>query len=228
MSTKQRQAAIDWFNQHFSRYDGILDTWPYDDETYRYYDDEGEKYLTEAQVRAISERYLKSRIKVVDELMGLLLAGMFLPRWVNQAREEITHTYFVMYLLGLGGLGQMTEADRVDLSQALQTQYHYLNRFADDMAEGNLSEDQIRYRASLYFQSSRQAFERARTIGARGLVLPAYPGDGSSECQANCKCWWRIIEFEDKWDAYWVRTAGESCPTCQVRSSEWAPYTVYK
>jgi hypothetical protein len=227
LSDQDKQRALDDFYSQYPKYAGILDTWDFD-ESYKYYDETAGRYVSENQLRALSERYLKRRVSVVDQLVGLLLASMFLPKWVSQARNEIRQTYFTMYVLGRGGVNKMTPEDWGRLSEQLKTQYHYFNNFANEMADGGLSEDQISYRTSLYLNSSRQAFEVARTIGARNLILPAYPGDGSSECGVNCKCWWRIIEFDDKWDAYWIRTAGESCPTCQARASIWVPYVVYK
>lgn len=206
----------------------MVTEWTYDEESYRYYDEENDRYVTEAQLRALSERYLKSRVGVVDQVVGLLLASLLLPRWVTEVRDELGQTYYIMYLLGRGGASRMADRDWSLLSDQLRKQYGYLNNFASQMAAGGMSEAQIAARTALYWQSSRGLFEMGRTIGARDLMLPAYPGDGTSECGAHCKCWWRIIEFTDKWDCYWVRTAGESCPTCQARAQVWAPFVVYK
>lgn len=225
MTEIEKQRALDEFYGLYPRYSGLLDEWEFSDD-FRFYDAEEERYITENQLRALSERYIKSRVGVVDQLIGLLMAGMFLPRWVGEMRKEIRSSYYVMYLLGRGGQSSLGTLDGSILNDQLRNQYIYLNNFANAMAEGGLSEAQIAARAGLYFQSSRQMFERGRA-GARGLILPAYPGE-SSECGVNCRCKWRIINFEDKWSCYWVRSAKESCATCLSRSAEWSPYVVYK
>ena len=71
------------------------------------------------------------------------------------------------------------------------------------------------------------SFEVGRA-GAFQVQLPAYPGDGSSECMVNDKCYWdvRLDIPNGQVLATWVRTAAESCPTCIKRAVEWNPYTI--
>lgn len=111
-------------------------------------------------------------------------------------------------------------SDYLMLGPLLRAQYEYLEGFARDIAAGFMSFDQITARARLYVGASREAYWLYVT---RGVKLPAYPGDGSSECLGNCGCEW--VEKPDgsgQW--YWQRGKDDSCPTCIEREINWAPY----
>lgn len=108
-------------------------------------------------------------------------------------------------------------SDYLLLGPLLSAQYRYLEGFARDIANGFLTFDQITARARLYIGASQEAYWLYVT---RGVKLPAYPGDGTSECLGNCGCEW--VEKEDGW--YWVRGKDDSCDTCIERVIIWAPY----
>lgn len=64
---------------------------------------------------------------------------------------------------------------------------------------------------------------------ALGLPLPAYPGDGTSQCGQNCKCRWVIqVLDQDKgdFDCYWKEGVAEHCQTCIERANSWNPIRV--
>lgn len=146
---------------------------------------------------------------------------------VVSMREALRDTYVAEYLAGRGGRNAMTQADWGRLGHMLREQYTYLNDFAADVAAGKLSEAQIAARAASYFNSATQAFERGRAA-ARGLSLPAMPGDGSTECRSNCKCRWEIEETSTEWRATWTQSAAEHCPTCNERAGMWNPLVIQK
>ena len=110
-------------------------------------------------------------------------------------------------------------SDYLMLGPLLRSQYEYLEGFARDVAAGYLTFDQITARAQLYIGASQEAYW-AMIARRHDVKLPAYPGDGSSECLGYCGCEW--VEEEDGW--HWVRGKDDSCPTCLQRAIEWNPY----
>lgn len=147
---------------------------------------------------------------------------------VEIMREALRDTYSAAYMAGRGGRNAMTPSDWGKLGAMLKEQYKFLNDFAAEVAAGQLSEQQIAARAALYFNSATQATERGRSA-ARGLTLPAYPGDGSTECRSNCKCRLDIEETSTEWRVYWRLGAAEKhCTTCPERAATWAPLVVPK
>jgi len=187
---------------------------------------------TERTVRptdTIRDRFTNQALGGVGELAGSVASGQIRTNaWVEGMRQEIRRSYISQYLLGKGGVQNMTQADWGRLGGLLKNQYQYLNRFAGDLNAGTMSEAQIRQRAELYIQSSRQAYERGRVASLGMPALPAYPGDGSTQCVTNCQCHWEHQETESEWLAYWTLGAAEHCPDCVARSKDWNPYRMSK
>ena len=110
---------------------------------------------------------------------------------------------------------RLSKAERADITQAVAGQLKYLDDFVAGMDD--MSDAAIAARANMYAGASRATYYKSATEAD----LPAYPGDGSSECLGNCGCSW-----EQGGDGYsWIRGKTDSCATCLRRESEWAPYT---
>ena len=147
-----------------------------------------------------------------------------LGQWERNMREQIKEEVLRQYILGRGGRALMTAVDYGSCGGIIADQYRYLSGFAAEIAAGELSEKQIAARSEMYLHSAREAFERARRRAQGAPELPAYPGDGSTICKTNCRCFWELDKKLDRWLAYWRITAAESCATCIERAGEWAPY----
>lgn len=88
-----------------------------------------------------------------------------------------------------------------------------------------IREAQIRARSRMYMRSAREAFERGQMRAYRIPELPAYPGDGSTECLTNCRCSWRFVITDDGIDCYWdIDWDAENCQDCIDRHYMWNPY----
>lgn len=213
--------------------------WAYDPRARRYRDTDTGRFLTSEAARGFVDQSLRAGGIVTDQLASLVAQGQLSPEdWRLRMRAEIKGEYVRQYLLGRGGLEQMTAADWGSVGGALSEQYRWLDRraesFFDQVEAEELSEEEIARRARMYINSAREAYERGqvRRYGIPVLALPAYPGDGSSECLTNCRCYWNIQEIFGEegeviaWEATWTLTPGESCPTCVDRGLQWAPYVV--
>jgi len=110
-------------------------------------------------------------------------------------REAIKDEYTQQYLLGRGGLSQMTQADWGSIGGMVADQYRYLGGFAREVAVGNLSEAQVAARSRMYINSGREAFERAR---------------GRTEDEAD--------------EVAWTLNPAEHCPDClDLAALGWQP-----
>lgn len=106
----------------------------------------------------------------------------------------------------------LSAAERAEIHAAVAEQRRYLARFAQAVAEGGLTDAQIRARATSYADSIRATESRAATWGAD---LPFYPADGGTECLTHCRCRWQ--RRGALW--YWVLdAAAEHCDGCRVRA----------
>lgn len=207
-------------------------TWLYDPVRKRYRDSESGRTLNQNQVKNLVEQSINAAASNLSGITNLAGSGQLSPADFNRLmRDEIKYAHIREYLLGRGGLGQMTQEDWGSIGGMLADQYRYLGPFSDQI--GNLSEAQIAARAAMYIRSSREAYERAKTR-AYGLAvndLPAYPGGGSTKCLSNCTCGWRIDEVRDNslligFDCYWELGASEHCSGCLDNASRWNPYVI--
>ena len=124
-----------------------------------------EGYVTESIAAASSAPAVVSQGVIsagVDNYANLAAAGLVTPeQFVDLMKGEVKREYIRQYLLGIGGLDQMTPADWGSIGGMLKEQYGYLNGFADALATGQLTEGQITNRARMYVNSAREAFNRA-------------------------------------------------------------------
>ena len=157
----------------------------------------------------------------------LLNGDINVQQWTLNFRERLKTTYVNQYMVGRGGVNNMTQADWGRIGRQLRDQYSYMNQFAAQIARGDLTTAQIEARMKLYFNSATQMFERGQAASS-GVVLPQYPGDGRTQCRTNCKCNWEIIEDDTKYNCYWRLNPAEHCPDCLENRRRWNPLVVWK
>lgn len=162
----------------------------------------------------------------VDGLCAKLFADKSdVNGWAAGMRQAVKDAYTQQYMLGRGGREAMTQADWGALGNMLRDQYRYLDGFANDIRMGRLSEGQIRMRAKMYIDSAVEAYERGRAA-ARGLHLPAYPGDGKTPCRVRCKCTWIIRQTPEAYYCTWQLGHAEHCDGCLENAGKWAPLII--
>jgi hypothetical protein len=199
-------------------------SWTYNPETNIY--TRGNRGITPTRIIEARNTFVAKTVTSSDALAVRLTTGeITVQQWVTQMRDLLRSTYSAEYMLGRGGLDAMTQADYGRLGAMLKEQYGYLDRFASDIAAGKLSPAQIQMRARMYIDGATQAHERAAGA-ARGLVLPAYPGDGTTQCRANCKCSWDIQKTANAWICRWRLNKAEHCPDCMTRAAQWNPLII--
>ena len=109
--------------------------------------------------------------------------------WKDAMRQEIKDNYIDQYLVGIGGRGQMGQADWGSVGGMIADQYRYLDGFYDQVASGELSQGQIYARSRMYLNSSREAYERAQGRAAltRGFTEHGWFNSPIAETCDDCK-----------------------------------------
>ena len=186
-------------------------------------------YVGQARMVALRDAYI-AQAKVRTNALAAQIANgdITLQQWQIGMREVIKDTYINEYMLGAGGRNAMTQADWGRVGQMVRQQYEYVDNFARDIAAGRYSEAGIAARARMYPESASQAYERGNTESRGMPQLPAYPGDGSTQCLSNCKCRWTIKETDEAWECTWTLSPAEHCLDCLDRAQRWAPLTIAK
>ena len=189
--------------------------WTWSEELDEWIDEQGETVPLLALLDFLWERIRLGSVHTAA-LTPLAMASRSL--WYREMLKVITREYIIQYLLGRGGVGQMTEADWNLLRDLIDEQGEYLRGFANDLDQ--LSEAQITARGKLYIRSSQQAFWHGRVaarpdaeevrwvmhplaehcpdciawdaIGWQEIETNPYggcvPGSGCTQCLTNCRC----------------------------------------
>ncbi len=150
-----------------------------------------------------------------------------LDEWQAEMTRLLTRYAAAAALLGLGTLVLSEQAEQAVLDY-VRGQVPFLQRFADQMAAGEWQSGR-EGRTAMYADSIQVVYWMART---RFLELPAYPGDGSSECLTNDRCMW-VLDWLDEdakdVDAYWLTEKDNAvCATCLQRGKNWFPLRIRK
>lgn len=148
--------------------------------------------------------------------------------WRDAMRVELERLHTTARVVGRGGIDGMSAADIDAINAQVSRQAEYLNAWADGLRkETELDARAITNRARLYAGNANETLQSS-TVARLGLPeLPAYPGDGTTECMVNCHCRWQIRKLSDgDYDVTWVLGRAEHCPTCQARARAWSPLQV--
>lgn len=195
--------------------------WTWNEEKQEWEDEDGDIIPLALLLALIFQRIQAGSIYITSLTPLALLSS----RWYQEMLKTITREYVIQYLLGRGGLTQMTETDWETLRGLLREQSTYLRRFQSEL--DTLSDAQIEARAKLYVNSAQQAFWHGRSAARGWPVLPAYPGDCSTQCCTNCKCYWQVEQVgPNTWHAYWRLRPAEHCEDCLRRAAEWNPLVI--
>lgn len=206
--------------------------WTWDQESKRYRNSSTGQYMGAKQMLPLRDDFIAAQKEASDELAAQVAEGEITNvQYVTKMRELIKTSFIDEYAIAHGGRHNMTSEDFGRIGYMCREQYGYLNDFAAAINAGELSPAQIRARGRLYIEASSQAYERA-AAEVRGIhgphALPAYPGDGTSNCKTNCHCTWEFVELDEVWECTWTLHPAEHCTTCVTRAREWAPYVVAK
>lgn len=191
-------------------------TYTYDRNLQRYRRDDG-KFVSAADIEDLTKYMISKAKERTDAIANRLIENSIdLSEWTRQTALELKELHSQQYLLGRGGLMNMTQRDYGILGARLKKEYQYLNKFATDIRDGTLTIAQFKSRVNLYlsatdasYELSRReshraegfAFERRR-LGTTNNCNPcvSYAGMGwvtigtlpaiatACDCRANCKC----------------------------------------
>ena len=135
----------------------------FDKKLQRYrYRDTG-RFLSQEAMRNLSQKAIAQTQNDVGTISDLLVQGkIFLPTWENATAQALKVLHSQQTLLGKGGEKQINQRDYGLLGNKLKGEYQYLRGFAEDLANGKMSEAQFRWRSNLYIQSARGSYERSK------------------------------------------------------------------
>ncbi len=175
----------------------------------RYHDTKTGRFVKATQVQDLASASIQETGKLVSRLgpkeMRIVL------------REEVKRETIRQYLLGRGGVNQMTPKDWGTVGSILRDQYSHLDDFVTQL--NDLTDAQVQARSLMYINSAREGLEKGKraaidqsdeftqerwvlggdnpcdgcqALAAKGWVkigtLGQFPGDGGTQCLTGCQC----------------------------------------
>ena len=185
----------------------------------------------DAQRLTLSERDVDPAI--IDSadarsFVSALVSGLkTVQEWLYEMRQKVRDIFNAQYMLGRGGRNAMFQADLDRQTEAIASQFDFLQAYVEQVRQGQLSAKQIAARAELYMEASTSAFEEGKA-SSHGVTLPEYPGDGNQMCGVRCRCTWILTPVEGGVSAFWTLNpiGTNHCQSCRENAAKWAPYTV--
>lgn len=206
-----------------------VSAWTYRTSSRRFYNTATEELLTRNQLIAIRDAFtVQVRAEARNITATMLDGDTTVQRWLLDMQDMVRNTHTNQFMLGRGGVGMVNQADLATVEEVINGQYTYLQNFADDVVAGNVSDGRMLARAQMYADAGTQSYERGLGLAYGLPTLPAYPGDGQTQCLSNCKCRWSITEDGEAWYCYWTLGSAEHCPDCIDNAATWNPLIIPK
>jgi hypothetical protein len=179
-----------------------------------------------AQVTAELEAQSALAAAVLETLTGQLYAGQVsLAEWQMAVAAELRDAHIAHAMCGRGGRERMNARSWGRVGGHLKDEYRWLTRFAEQVADGQVSLAQAQARIGQYARASQQAFlrewakEQDRPEWAGLPALNQVPRDGRTRCKGNCACNLKATTRGLEWEL----APAEHCEDCQ-RLAAGGPY----
>lgn len=148
--------------------------------------------------------------------------------WEDAFAETLARYHLAAYAHGAGvPLKQLTPEDHDTIQAVIDRQKEFLRGFAQAWKDGRYKDraEAAMRRAKMYADATLGTWWMGHT---RGYPLPAWPGDGTTQCKTRCRCSWDIQQLEGQGnaDATWHLGHADHCQTCLERSEQWAPLQI--
>lgn len=183
----------------------------------RYRDTATGKYVSSETVRGALDNAIEASAKNVRAITQQLRDGaLSLPDWQKMMMQEIKVGTLSSTAAAKGGFGQMTQADYGRAGREIRSQYAYLQKMSEQIANGTQKLDgTLLRRAAMYAESPRKSYEAQRRaeMRIRGITqernvihsndscdgcleadalgwsaLGTLPLPGDRDCMSRCKC----------------------------------------
>lgn len=170
------------------------------------------------QRKLIAEWQELSKLRFEEMANAWIDGRLSLSDFQLMFKQELKDLYIASVWTATGSPKATTAANYGRAGRALRDQYQFMRDFFGEIEAGNKSLPEIKNQMNMYANSSTAIFERIAT--GDEPQLPYVPGDGSTQCRANCNCTVDWTSVEGGWDVTWQVNPGESCPDCLARNGQ--------
>lgn len=135
----------------------------YNPRTMRYRDTRSGRWVQRRVVKAAVTRVISAATLSMRTLARDMAAQRItLGQWQERMAAEIKSLHVATAMAGAGGMGQMKPRDYGRVGARLKFEYDRLERFAGQLADGQVTERQLLNRVEMYVASGHTTHEAAR------------------------------------------------------------------
>ena len=144
------------------------------------------KKITEKDLQALNERRSVSLAKTLHDVTFKLNSGKIdTDRWEKDFTKAVIDAHIQQFTLGVGGKNNLTEIDRLRLTQEIEFQKGRISVLKNDILYGQ-SKAKINYRIDMFSTSIKGSFEAGKTAAHQraGFTLERRIRTATESCQA--------------------------------------------
>lgn len=203
-----------------------FDRYGFDERAGRWRDLRRGTFVSEETVRAEVARLAEAAQETQRTLTRQLYNGdISLAQWQRGVAAEQKDARLAQSMFARGGRDNMTPREWGRVGRQLRDDYGYLSGFAQDIADGKVSEAEALRRIGMYGNATGSSYwqEWIRQQEGEGWnnlpALTQVPRDGKTDCLTNCKC-----DLDRRDDGiWWLLRPAEHCDDCKALAAG-SPY----
>lgn len=173
------------------------------------------RFVAESEVVAEMRTHQTATYTALDNLTSDLYArNINLAQWQVAVAQELKDAHLAQAMFGAGGRANMSPTEWGRVGGTLANEYGFLTNFANDIANGTVSEAKALARIKQYGNATQQSYWREYASQSENLLywllasvrncpdcidlalnspyttdsIPTYPSAGVTRCHGNCKC----------------------------------------
>ena len=189
----------------------------YSNQAQRWRDADTGRFVSNEAVNQQMVNLQEGTYSTLDSLTRRLYSGQInVSQWQIGVASELKDAHLAQSMFAVGGRNNMTQANFGRVGGVLADEYRYLDNFARQIANGEISKAQALARIRQYGNATQQSYWReyaqvtpsneqiywrlnpadhcADCVSLAGgspytlANLPTFPGAGETICRGNCKC----------------------------------------
>lgn len=131
---------------------------------YRYTKGVGRGRFAPAEaIKSLTAKNINESKKDISQIAQLLVEQKIsVATWEEETARALRYLHLSNYMLGVGGLKNMSQLDKDILTRRLNFQFQYLRGFSLDLIQSGMSESMFLARLNQYINAGRGSFEKGR------------------------------------------------------------------
>lgn len=197
----------------------VFNRYLYNTGSHRWLDAGSRRFVSQNNITGELDRLKEASSRTLEQLTRQLYGGRIsLQQWELAVAAELKDAHLANAMFARGGQSAMNSQALGRVGGNLADEFRWLQKFAEGIADGRVSEASAINRIGNYGRACEQAYTREWALQRRRAEwrslprLNQVPRDGKTQCKGGCNC--EITEHDD--GLHWDLNPGETCDDCRA------------